>query len=363
MSNRPVDGPDLTRPYWRRRSTVVLAVLTIVACGRFTPTVRRVSGALLTVETARGVTLEVVDWGGTGRTLLFLAGGGHTAHEFDEFAPGLTDTFRVVGLTRRGVGASAGSQPRTARDGIRDIARVLDALGLDSVVLVGHSQGGLEAAQFARAYPDRCLGIVHLESAYLGDEQGLARIVRFTPPPAPPVMTRADSASPAAVRAWTERTQGFLIPESEIRAVNVVSADGRIVGPAPRNTSPKYDWFGKLPPLRWEAIDCPSLGLYAVTAPLETWLPHYADRYESMSPEERERADAYVSAFSAWTADRRAEFGRLPQNEVIEFHATGHYFFLEQPEQDRALAAIRQFVAGLSERRRAGARTDAAAER
>ena len=54
-----------------------------------------------------------------------------------------------------------------------------------------------------------------------------------------------------------------------------------------------------------------------------------------------------VTRFAAWTAARRSEFARLPQNEAVEFPATGHYFFLEQPEQERALALIRQFVARL----------------
>jgi pimeloyl-ACP methyl ester carboxylesterase len=149
------------------------------------------------------------------------------------------------------------------------------------------------------------------------------------------------------MRAWVEKTQGFLLPESEIVAVNRTAETGRILGRKPGDTSPRFDWFGKLPPPRWEAIDCPALGLYAVTAPLEMWLPHYTARHDSLSQDERQRVGWYVEAFSAWTAERREEFGRFPHNEVVEFPATGHYFFLEQPEQERALDAIRQFVARL----------------
>jgi non-heme chloroperoxidase len=331
-----------------QRWITLVAIAAVAACVEFMPTVRQVERGVLAVDTAPGATLEVLDWGGSGPTLVFLAGGGHTAHEFDEFAPRLTDTFRVIGITRRGVGASSGSRHRVSQDRITDIARVLDGLELKSVVLVGHSQGGLEAAEFAQAYPDRCMGIVHLDSAYLSGPAGaVEEIFRLTPPPPAPPRTRADSASTATMRAWIERTQGFLLPESEIRAVNRIDETGRILGRAPRNTSPKYDWFGKLPALRWKLVECPALGLYAVTAPLETWLPHYAARYDSLSAEERERAAAYVRSFSAWTAERREEFGRLPQNEVVEFHGTGHYFFLEDPEQEQTLAAIRDFVAQL----------------
>ena len=37
------------------------------------------------------VQLEVLDWGGAGRPIILLAGGGNTAHVFDEFAPKLTE--------------------------------------------------------------------------------------------------------------------------------------------------------------------------------------------------------------------------------------------------------------------------------
>src|SRR5256885_16261570 len=54
----------------------------------------------------KGVRLEVLDWGGSGRPLVLLAGGGDTAHIFDDFAPKLTPSFHVYGITRRGFGES-----------------------------------------------------------------------------------------------------------------------------------------------------------------------------------------------------------------------------------------------------------------
>lgn len=57
------------------------------------------------------VRLEVLDWGGTGRPILLLAGLGSTAHVFDDFAPLLLRFGHVYGLTRRGFGAS--NRPET----------------------------------------------------------------------------------------------------------------------------------------------------------------------------------------------------------------------------------------------------------
>jgi hypothetical protein len=38
------------------------------------------------------IKLEVLDWGGSGRAIVLLAGLGNTAHVFDDFAPKLTGT-------------------------------------------------------------------------------------------------------------------------------------------------------------------------------------------------------------------------------------------------------------------------------
>jgi hypothetical protein len=58
----------------------------------------------VTVE--KGVRLEVLDWGGSGRPLVLLTGRGDTAHVFDDFAPKLTPSFHLYGITRRGYGES-----------------------------------------------------------------------------------------------------------------------------------------------------------------------------------------------------------------------------------------------------------------
>ena len=60
---------------------------------------------MVTVD--EGVQLEVLDWGGSGRPLILLAGSGVTAHIYDDIAPKLTDRSHVYGITRRGFGASA----------------------------------------------------------------------------------------------------------------------------------------------------------------------------------------------------------------------------------------------------------------
>ncbi|HTR79234.1 MAG TPA: alpha/beta hydrolase, partial [Gemmatimonadaceae bacterium] len=105
------------------------------------------------VTVAKGVRLEYLDFGGSGPPLVLLAGIGNTAHAYDDFAPGFTDRFHVVAITRRGFGAS--SHPDTGYSIptlAHDIKVVLDSLHLGRVDVMGHSFAGQEMTHFARAY-------------------------------------------------------------------------------------------------------------------------------------------------------------------------------------------------------------------
>lgn len=59
---------------------------------------------------------------------MLLAGGGDTAHVFDDFAPKLKPGFHVYGITRRGFGQSGFSPEGWGADrGGDDVFAVLDA--------------------------------------------------------------------------------------------------------------------------------------------------------------------------------------------------------------------------------------------
>lgn len=142
---------------------------------------------MVTVE--KGVTLEVLDWGGTGRPIVFLAGMGETAHEFDEFAPKLTDEGHIYGITRRGFGASSAPAPprfdvNRRADGMYEIKRhdlsennpydadrlgddvlaVIDKLKLRRPVLIGHSIAGEELSSVGSRHPEKVAGLVYLDA-------------------------------------------------------------------------------------------------------------------------------------------------------------------------------------------------------
>ncbi len=122
------------------------------------------------VTVDKGVKLEVLDWGGSGRPLVFLAGLGNTAHIFDDFAPKFIATNHVYAITRRGFGASSAPAPVNGNYSANrlgdDVLAVIDALKLKQPVLVGHSIAGEELSSIGSRYPDKVAGLIYLDAGY-----------------------------------------------------------------------------------------------------------------------------------------------------------------------------------------------------
>lgn len=124
------------------------------------------------VTVDKDVKLEVLDWGGMGRPLIFLAGNGDTAHSFDSFAPKFTSQNHVYGITRRGFGASSKPIPANGNYSADhlgdDVLAVMRALGIERPVLVGHSLAGEELSSIGSRFPTKVSGLIYLDAAYGG---------------------------------------------------------------------------------------------------------------------------------------------------------------------------------------------------
>ena len=119
------------------------------------------------IEVEAGVKLETVDWGGSGRPLVLLAGLGANAHTYDKFAARLTPSYHVYGITRRGFGASSAPLDGYSADRLGDdVLAVLAALNLNRPVLVGSSIAGQELSSVGSRHPDKVAGLVYLDAAY-----------------------------------------------------------------------------------------------------------------------------------------------------------------------------------------------------
>jgi non-heme chloroperoxidase len=122
----------------------------------------------ITVE--KGVKLEVLDWGGSGRPLILLPGLGDTAHVFDRFALKLIPNYHVYGITTRGTGTSSAPAPITANYNADrlgdDVVAVIEALKLDHPILAGHSIAGEELSSVATRHPEKISAVIYIDAGY-----------------------------------------------------------------------------------------------------------------------------------------------------------------------------------------------------
>lgn len=110
---------------------------------------------------------------------------------------GLSDLARVITPDLRGFGSSPLGHDDPSLDHVADdVAAMLDALSLDSVVLGGLSMGGYAAMAFARRHPQRLRGLILADTKATAD-----------PPPA------RDKRERIAARLDAEGTVEALVDE------------------------------------------------------------------------------------------------------------------------------------------------------
>ena len=326
----------MTRAFGTLRLLPVCAALAACASGRGVSSRRPpLAPSVRMTRIAPSVTLEVLDWGGRGVPLVFLAGLGNTAHVFDDFAPQFTDSFHVVGITRRGFGASSGSPPPSDLDTlVADIATVLDTLGLQQVVLVGHSIAGEEMTRFAEIHSTRCAGLVYLDAAY--DRSGIDTLAQKQPSAPDPQIRASDTVSLTSLRDVYARVMGVHEPESEIRATARFDDAGRYRGQVTADSLKARIVSGKRV-ARYDQVHCPALAIYAWPDSVADVIPYYAE-FDSAG---RAQGDALLSFAQAVVADSRARIARFPQNKVVDVHGGNHFIFLQRPrETSRAMRAF-----------------------
>ena len=231
------------------------------------------------------VKLEIVDWGGSGRALILLAGGNNNAHSFDKFAPKLTTAYRVYGITRRGSATSSAPPPTRANYAADrlgdDVLAVIAALRLDHPILVGHSLAGEELSSVGSRHPEKVGGLIYLDAGYS---------YAFDPSPS--------ELSPSQ-------------PHREIATVDEPIRAGM---------------------QKYTRIDVPILAIYA--------LPH--DRGIT-DPAKRAEADAHDLAFQG--AQAKAFEKGLPSARVVWLAHADHYVF--RSNEVDVLREMNAFIAGL----------------
>lgn len=333
-----------------------------------------------------GIRLEVLDWGGTGRPIVLLAGLGNTAHVFDEFALRLREHGHVYGITRRGYGASTVAASGYTADRLgEDVVRVLDSLRLERPVLIGHSIAGQELSHLASRHAERIAGVIYVDAAYRyayyrpGVRENLTELRRklevldaelnkgprnpaemvatlrtvlgntleefqrdvqelMTPPPALPPSPRpspADLKDFAAFRSWSARVRGFAPPEAELRHAYAVTAGGGVDTVRKASAVQQAITVGAQ---RYTDIRVPALAIFAS--------PHDAGPWLTENPAHRTAAEAFARFDEAMTERQALAFERgVPGARVVRLRGAHHYVFLSH--ESNVLKEVAAFLAML----------------
>jgi non-heme chloroperoxidase len=288
------------------------------------------------------VKLEVLDWGGTGRPLVLLAGMGDTAHVFDEFAPKLTAKYHMYGITRRGFGASSKPEFVTANYTAArlgdDVLAVIGSLHLDRPILVGHSLAGEELSDIGFHHPEAVAGLIYLDAGYsyaLYDQahgqilSDSLRLHDMLPRMVPGKIPDDEQKSVSEILEQLRLVEREIVQYQEDSGVKWASSPA---GPRPAPPPFLYAIFSGFE--SFPTIHDPALVIFA--------LPHDfgPNTDHSVARADREAIDLRLTEYQA-----KAFETQVPTAHVVHIPHASHYVY--RSNEDDVLREMNSFIATL----------------
>lgn len=125
--------------------------------------------------------LAVWEWPGGEPATLLLHGVGNYGRYWDAFAREIGGRLRLIAPDARGHGDSARPDDGyAASDFVADAVCVLNSLGVDRALVVGHSMGGYHATMLAATHPERVQGLVIVDAGPEALPEGTERARRLS---------------------------------------------------------------------------------------------------------------------------------------------------------------------------------------
>lgn len=231
---------------------------------------------------------------GAGPAVLLVHGWACDGSDWSWLASDLAADHRVVVIDLRGHGRStAGVDRYGPRVLAEDMAAVLDRLGIDRAVVVGHSMGGYAASAFSVEFSDRVSALVLIDPGYGKLDAAVdAASARMRGDPLAAAVAIYDgfstATSPVWQRFWHDRRLAGMPPATLAKTFAAMWAPGT----AGRRSS-ATDYLARR--------RCPMLVVYA-----------------------EDRADIY-----AW--ERTLPHGA--RDRIVLWHGAGHFLHQERPAE------------------------------
>ncbi len=167
------------------------------------------------IALSTGVTVSCVQQGDpAGPAVVLVHGVTDSWRSWELVLAELPPSVRAIALTQRGHGdAGRAEQGYRPADFAADLVALMDALGVGSAVLAGHSAAGLTIARVAAAHPRRVRGLVFVASPRELDTHPSFAVLMDT------IRRLEDPIEPAFVRDWVVGTSAPTLPAAFLDVV------------------------------------------------------------------------------------------------------------------------------------------------
>jgi len=251
---------------------------------------------------ANGINIQY-ELQGAGTPLVLISGLGYPAWQWKRMLPYLTPHFQVVTFDNRGVGGTdKPAGPYNAGLLAADTAALLDALGISSAVVMGHSMGGFIAQELALSYPAKVNKLV-LSSTNFGGPHHV----------------------PITMEAMTVMADVTSDPVTRFKNGLVVSTAPGFAEKHPELIQEWLEWriANPIDPAGYQAQMAIGLALIPEAASFEHRLP-------GIKVPTLILFGAHDKVVPPANADLLA--AKIPDNKVIVLPDAGHFFPMETPE-------------------------------
>lgn len=259
------------------------------------------------------IELYYEDFGGEGTPLVLIAGLGYPLWQWHLMVPYLEKHFRVIAFDNRGVGQSdKPAGPYTASMLAKDTDGLLDALGIDKAIVMGHSMGGFVAQAMALEYPQKVEKLILCSTNFGGPNhvpvtpEAMAVLSDIT---SDPVTRFKNGLVVSTAPGWVERNPEMIQKWIEWRIANPIE------------------------PIHYQSQLAVGLGLLSEAAAFESKLP-------KVSAPTLILFGVHDKVVPPANADLLAK--QIAGSQIRILPDAGHFFPLEVPEE--ASQAVIQFA-------------------